>query len=42
MLEKKLNKVAMNGREVYKFAVRALPEAVLEALSAQRASARRT
>ena len=32
VLEKKLNKVAMNGREVYKYAVRALPEAVLEAL----------
>lgn len=28
VLEKKLNKVHMNGREVYKFAVRALPEAV--------------
>jgi len=35
VLEKKLNKVAMNGREVYKYAVRALPEAVLEALGAQ-------
>ena len=32
VLEKKLNKVAMNGREIYKYAVRALPEAVLEAL----------
>jgi 3-oxoacyl-[acyl-carrier-protein] synthase-3 len=35
VLEKKLHKVAMNGREVYKYAVRALPEAVLEALGAQ-------
>jgi 3-oxoacyl-[acyl-carrier-protein] synthase-3 len=35
VLEKKLNKVSMNGREVYKYAVRALPEAVLEALGAQ-------
>jgi 3-oxoacyl-[acyl-carrier-protein] synthase-3 len=35
VLEKKLNKVAMNGREVYKYAVRALPEAVLEALARQ-------
>jgi 3-oxoacyl-[acyl-carrier-protein] synthase-3 len=35
VLEQKMNKVAMNGREVYKYAVRALPEAVLDALSAQ-------
>jgi 3-oxoacyl-[acyl-carrier-protein] synthase-3 len=35
VLEKKQNKVAMNGREVYKYAVRALPEAVLESLAAQ-------
>ena len=35
VLEKKLNKVAMNGREVYRYAVRALPEAVLEALGKQ-------
>jgi len=35
VLEKKLHKVAMSGREVYKYAVRALPEAVLEALGAQ-------
>jgi len=35
VLEKKLHKVAMNGREVYKYAVRALPEAVLQALAAQ-------
>src|SRR5262249_48760550 len=32
MLEKKLDKVQMSGREIYKYAVRALPEAVLEAL----------
>ena len=35
VLDRKMNKVAMNGREVYKYAVRALPEAVLDALSAQ-------
>jgi len=35
VLEKGMSKIAMNGREVYKYAVRALPEAVLEALSAQ-------
>ena len=34
VLQKKLHKVAMNGREIYKFAVRALPEAILEALNA--------
>jgi 3-oxoacyl-[acyl-carrier-protein] synthase III len=34
VLAKKMHKVAMNGREVYKFALRALPEAVLEALAA--------
>ena len=34
VLKKKLNKVAMQGREVYRYAVRALPEAVLEALAA--------
>jgi len=34
VLAKKLNKVAMQGREVYKYAVRALPEAVLEVLAA--------
>jgi 3-oxoacyl-[acyl-carrier-protein] synthase-3 len=33
VLQKKMHKVAMNGREIYKFAVRALPEAVLEALA---------
>ena len=34
VLAKKLNKVAMQGKEIYKYAVRALPEAVLEALAA--------
>lgn len=34
MLEKKLHKVSMNGREVYKFAVRALYESVLEEFKA--------
>jgi len=34
MLARKLHKIAMNGRETYKFAVRVLPEAVLEALDA--------
>lgn len=34
VLAKKLDKVAMNGREVYKFAVRVLPETLLEALAA--------
>ncbi len=34
VLAKKMNKVAMNGREIYKFAVRVLPEAILEALAA--------
>jgi len=33
MLKRKLHKVSMNGREVYKIAVRALYESVLEALS---------
>lgn len=33
VLAKHLNKVAMNGREVYKFAVRALTDAVNEALA---------
>lgn len=32
VLKNKLHKVSMNGREIYKFAVRALPEAVLEGL----------
>jgi 3-oxoacyl-[acyl-carrier-protein] synthase-3 len=34
MLAKKMHKIAMNGREIYKFAVRVLPEAILEALDA--------
>ncbi len=34
VLKRKLNKVAMQGREVYRYAVRALPEVVLEALAA--------
>jgi len=34
VVEKKLNKVAMQGREIYKYAVRAMPDAVLEALTA--------
>ncbi len=34
VLAKKLNKVWMQGREVYKYAVRALPDAVQEALAA--------
>ncbi|MBX5481677.1 MAG: ketoacyl-ACP synthase III [Myxococcaceae bacterium] len=34
VLAKKLNKVSMNGREVFKFAVRALTDAVKEALDA--------
>jgi len=33
VLKQKLHKVAMNGREVYKFAVRALTDAVKEALA---------
>jgi 3-oxoacyl-[acyl-carrier-protein] synthase III len=32
MLQQKLHKVAMNGREVYKYAVRAVPEAIRRAL----------
>lgn len=36
VLEQKLHKVHMNGREVYKFAVRALPDAVMEALDANK------
>lgn len=39
VLEKKFHKVHMNGREIYKFAVRALPEAVLEALQANQITA---
>ncbi|HEY0146606.1 MAG TPA: beta-ketoacyl-ACP synthase III [Methylovirgula sp.] len=34
VLAKKLNKISMNGREVYKYARRALPEVILEALAA--------
>jgi 3-oxoacyl-[acyl-carrier-protein] synthase-3 len=34
VLEKNLHKIAMNGREIYKFAVRVLPDAILEALDA--------
>ncbi len=33
VLEQKLQHVHMNGREIYKFAVRALPEAIREALA---------
>ncbi len=33
VLEQKLQHVQMNGREIYKFAVRALPEAIREALA---------
>lgn len=34
VLEKNLHKISMNGREIYKFAVRVLPDAILEALEA--------
>ncbi len=34
VLARKLNKISMNGREVYKYATRALPEVILEALAA--------
>ena len=34
VIAKQMHKVAMNGREVYKFALRTLPEAILEALAA--------
>jgi 3-oxoacyl-[acyl-carrier-protein] synthase III len=34
VLAKKMHKIAMNGREIYKFAIRVLPEAMLEALAA--------
>lgn len=34
VLAKKMDKVHMNGREIYKFAVRVLPQAILEALDA--------
>jgi len=34
VLAKKMHKIAMNGREIYKFAVRVLPEAIRAALEA--------
>jgi 3-oxoacyl-[acyl-carrier-protein] synthase-3 len=34
MIDKKLDKIAMQGREIYKFAVRVLPDVLLEALHA--------
>ncbi len=34
VLAKRMNKIAMNGREVYKYATRALQEVILEALAA--------
>jgi 3-oxoacyl-[acyl-carrier-protein] synthase III len=34
VLAKNMHKIAMNGREIYKFALRVLPEAILEALAA--------
>ncbi|MBO0734919.1 MAG: ketoacyl-ACP synthase III [Methylocapsa sp.] len=34
MLARNMHKIAMNGRAIYKFAVRVLPESVLEALNA--------
>jgi len=34
VLAKKMHKIAMNGREIYKFAIRVLPDAILEALAA--------
>jgi 3-oxoacyl-[acyl-carrier-protein] synthase-3 len=40
VIEKNLHKVAMNGREIYKFAVRALPGAIEEALAANGLEAR--
>lgn len=36
MLEDGLHKIAMSGREVYKFAVRVLPDALMEAFEANR------
>ncbi len=39
MMADKLHKVSMNGREVYKFAVRALSDAVQEALAANKTTA---
>ncbi|WGJ13072.1 ketoacyl-ACP synthase III [Methylocapsa sp. D3K7] len=34
VLARKMDKITMNGREIYKFAVRVLPEVILEALEA--------
>jgi len=34
VLEKNLHKISMNGKEIYRFAVRVLPEVILEALDA--------
>lgn len=34
MIDKKLDKIAMQGREIYKFAVRVLPDVLMEALDA--------
>jgi 3-oxoacyl-[acyl-carrier-protein] synthase III len=34
VLARKMDKIAMNGREIYKFAVRVLPQVILEALDA--------
>jgi 3-oxoacyl-[acyl-carrier-protein] synthase-3 len=34
VLAQRLNKISMNGREVYKYATRVLPEVILEALAA--------
>jgi 3-oxoacyl-[acyl-carrier-protein] synthase III len=34
VLAKNMHKIAMNGREIYKFAIRVLPDAMLEALAA--------
>jgi len=34
VLAKNMHKIAMNGREIYKFAIRVLPDALLEALAA--------
>jgi 3-oxoacyl-[acyl-carrier-protein] synthase III len=34
VLAKKMNKIAMNGREIYKFALKVLPDSIFEALAA--------
>jgi 3-oxoacyl-[acyl-carrier-protein] synthase-3 len=39
VLAKKMHKISMNGREIYKFALRALPQAMLDALDANGLSA---